>query len=212
MCFVSEYGIFAHAYFWCRSSRFVHQPLVVRKYLANRQMQAKLQRHQNGELGRRQLLAIEPENALGFLDQTLQRLALDVVQLGAEQQTSAGAQFAILLAYEIGQNQLLEVDVRLRHGQQIDATVHFVDVTHFALDAAQLAQRQLNVREFLAELVVELLFQIGRLHVVDDGRYVRRKREECAMFAGNQFGVVEQIGAVLVLCGVNGGEEDDSNG
>lgn len=141
--------------------------------------------------------------ACTYLDQTLQRLALHVVQLRTQQQTSAGAQFPVLLVYQIGQNQLLEVDVRLRHRQQVDATVQLVDVPHLALNAAQLAERQLNVREFLAEFVVQLLFQVRRFDVVNHGRDVRREREQSAMFAGDQFGVVEQIGTILILGGLD---------
>lgn len=89
-----------------------------------------------------------------YLNQALQRIAFYIVQFGTQQQTGAGAQFPILLVYQIGQNQFLKVHVRLRNGQQIDASVQLIDAPHFALNAAQFAQRQLNVRKFLAEFVV----------------------------------------------------------
>lgn len=143
-------------------------------------MQTELECNENSKLGGRQLFAIQAEDIFSFLcgghktigkktgkstdkkpvkprthlNQTFQRFALYIVQFGAEQQTSAGAQFPIALVDQIRQDQLLKVHVRLGHRQQIDTAVQLVDVSHFALQTAQFAERQLNVRKFLAELVV----------------------------------------------------------
>jgi len=113
----------------------VEQPLVVRQDFVPTHMQAELQRHQHGELGRDQLLAVQPEHALRLLDQALEGVALHVVHLGAEQQTGAGAQLAVALVDQIGQDELLKVHVRLRNGHQIDARVQFVDPAHLPLYA-----------------------------------------------------------------------------
>lgn len=92
---------------------------------------------------------------------------------------------------QIGQNQLLKVNVGLRDGQQIDTSVQLVNSSHFAFNAAQLAECQLNVGEFLAKLIVELLFQIGRLYVVDDRCDVGGEGEQGPVFAGDQLWVVQ---------------------
>jgi len=114
----------------------VEQPLIVWQDLVPVYMQAKLQSHQHSELRRDQLLAIQPEHALRLLDEALECVTLHVIHLGAEQQTGAGAQLAVALVNQIGQDELLEVHVRLRYGHQIDARVQLVDSAHFALNAA----------------------------------------------------------------------------
>lgn len=48
------------------------------------------------------------------------------------------------------------------------------------------------MRETVTELVVDLLLQVGRPHIVDDGRHVRAEREQSAVFAGDQLGIVQQ--------------------
>ncbi len=48
-------------------ARLVHEPLVVREHLPGGDVQPELQCHQNGELGGEQVLAVQPEHALGLL-------------------------------------------------------------------------------------------------------------------------------------------------
>lgn len=168
-------------------------------------METEFQRHQHCKLRGYQLLAIQPEHTLRLLDEALEGLALNVVHLGAEQQTGAGAQLAVALVDQVGQDELLEVHVRLGDGDQVDARVQLVNTTHFSLDARrnnliisfknkyikysksppQLAQRELYGGELFTELVVQLLLKIRRTHIIDHGGHVRGEGEQSAMLAGN---------------------------
>uniref|UniRef100_A0A2M4DB19 Putative secreted protein n=1 Tax=Anopheles darlingi TaxID=43151 RepID=A0A2M4DB19_ANODA len=126
----------------CRClSGLVHEALIVRMDFARRNVQTELQRYQYGKLRCNQLLTVQTEHTFRFLNQALQRFALDVVQLGAQQKTGAGAQLPVFLVHQLRQDKLLEVHVCLRDGQKIDATVQLVDTLHFTLNASELAER-----------------------------------------------------------------------
>uniref|UniRef100_A0A2M4DCE7 Putative secreted protein n=1 Tax=Anopheles darlingi TaxID=43151 RepID=A0A2M4DCE7_ANODA len=122
-------------------SGLVHEALIVRMDFARGNVQTELQRYQYGKLRCNQLLTVQTEHTFRFLNQALQRFALDVVQLGAQQKTGAGAQLPVFLVHQLRQDKLLEVHVCLRDGQKIDATVQLVDTLHFTLNASELAER-----------------------------------------------------------------------
>lgn len=172
-------------------------------YLTSRDMQTELKCHQYSKLRCDQLLFTQTKHALGFLNQTLQHLALDVVQFGTEEQTSAGTKLPVVLVDHVGQDQLLEVDVRLRDGQEIDARVHLVDTLHLTFNTSELAERQLNVGELFPKFVVQLLFEIRRTHVIDHGSHVRGEGQQGTMFAGDQLRVVQNVRRVLHLKNFN---------
>ena len=73
-------------------ARLVHQPLVVREDLPGGDVQAELQRHQNGELGGEQVLAVQPENALGLLQEISFEFARESIEWGKKILGAAAAQ------------------------------------------------------------------------------------------------------------------------
>ena len=77
-------------------------------------MERELQSHQYGKLRGKQVSPIQPEHGLCPLDQCLQLLALHVVQLGREDQTSSSTEFPILFVDNLAKDQLLKVDICLR--------------------------------------------------------------------------------------------------
>ena len=73
-----------------------------------------------------------------YLDQCFQRVALDVVHLGREEQGGPGAQLPIAFVHQTAQDQLFEVDVGLRRGQQVArAALLFGHFPHLAFQTAR---------------------------------------------------------------------------
>ena len=64
-------------------------------------------------------------------------------------------------------NKFATITTDLCDGDGVDGALE-ADPPHLELDAAQLAQRDLHAGEPLAELLVELLLHVRRLHVLDD--------------------------------------------
>ena len=94
-------------------SGMVEKSLVVWGNLLVRNVEAELERHQDGELGGEQVAPVQSEHCLRFLYQLLQLLALAVIELGRQNQTCSRTEFSVIFVYYIFQHQLLKVDIRL---------------------------------------------------------------------------------------------------
>lgn len=141
-------------------SRLVQKTLVVRVYLPRWEVQGKLQGHQNAELEIEQVLSIQPEATLEFLNEGAHFVAFDVVKLGRQHQTCSGTQLAVLLVNQQLKDEFLKENISLGHCQQVNAALSTSNFAHFTLQTSQFTEGELDVWELAAKLVVQLFLQV----------------------------------------------------
>lgn len=144
----------------------LQQASVVGHDLVFGQVQVELQSHQDGKLEGDQLPAVHPETLFKFIDEDLDFVLLQVSpDLGGQQHTRAGAQFAVLFVQFALKNQFLEVDKSHGHRQLLVAALVLSQFFDLPLQAPDLAERESDVWKLLLESLVHVLLQVRRLHV-----------------------------------------------
>lgn len=154
-------------------SRFVHQPLIVRINFEGGHLKTKFERHKHREFSVHQFPSIQAKNAFDAFNQRFQSIAFTVVHFRRQQETRGCARLTILFINQSSKDELLKVHVRLRNGDHIRSAICLGDFSHFTLQTAQFTQRELHMRKFLTEFIINFLLQVRRTHVVDHRRHVR---------------------------------------